>query len=142
MNTSTLTLVRRYITKNFDVYTNMCFGIQEKHTGDILSLNIFISEINDIFNINCKNICTEWYNSRLNQILANINKYLSKYRVVLTRTDWKVLDNNDNELNIDHMVNEFKDSYDEKFIRNLYNDWKLEKITKKTEEILKISGEI
>lgn len=132
-----LTLIRRYITKNFDLYIDNTVKIRYIHSGETIKLNNLIGEVSEIFDCDCIDICTDWYNSRLRQETEDLYKYLDKYRVDLGNINWVVLDNDDNEFQIRDMVKEFEGKYDEKFVRTLQNDWYVEKIYKNTEERLK-----
>ena len=132
-----ITLVRRYITKNFNVYVDDRFRIKDLHTGGTIKLGSLSDETEQIFGCDCTKIIDEWYAARMRQETKDIHEYLDKYRVDLGNINWIVLDNNNNEFSIRQMVKDFEGIYDEKFIRDIQNDWYIKKIYKNTEDRLK-----
>jgi len=135
----TVTLIRRYITKNFDVSVDDTITIKNQYTTGIHTLSSFITDTTEIFDYDCTDVCSKWYDARLRQKIKSIYRYLDKYRVRLGSINWEVLDINDNKLEIREMVKHFDGVYGEKFIRKVQNDWYLEKINKNTLEKLGLS---
>ncbi len=132
-----LTLIRRYVSKNFDIFIDTKFRIRDKFSGTTLKLDTLINEAEQIFDCECVNVCTDWYNARMRQETKDIYEYLDRYRVDLGDVNWVTLDRNNNEFSIRSMVKVFEGKYEEKFIRALYNDWYIQKIYKNTEDRLK-----
>jgi hypothetical protein len=134
-----VTLIRRYITNNFDVSVEDVIKIKSTHTNEVVTLSTFIADTSEIFDYNSNEVCVEWYDARLRQKIKSICRYLDKYRVFLGSVTWEVKDKDNNEFQIRDMVKSFDGVYDEKFIRKIQNDWYMDKIVKITKEMLKTS---
>lgn len=133
------TIIRKYITQHYQLVLGTVVRIEDKYTGQRMKQGDFIDELDDIFGYTTTDICNEWYDSCLRRLTKDLHEYLDKYRVLIGSVKWEIRDNDDNEFDIRDMVSKFEGNYEEKFIRALYNDWKINKIFKKTEELMKLS---
>ena len=133
------TLIRRYITQNYKLVLGDVVRIKDKYSGVMLKQADFIDEMDEIFGWTTTDICNDWYDASLRQLTKDIHEYLDRYRVFIGSVKWEIRDNDDKEFEIRDMVKQFTPNYEEKFIRAMYNEWKINKIYKKTEELMKLS---
>jgi len=134
-----LTLIRRYISQNYELYVDNSVKILDKFTGGNIRINHLVDETNQIFDFDCTKICNKWYDTCFNRETKDIQNYLSNYRVRLGSRNWETLDKDNNFFEIREMVKHFSDKYHEKFIRETHNNWYLKKIQKEVEKIIKIN---
>lgn len=136
-------IIRRFITKNYDIEFTNTVVIKDKYgRGELSGVFTLISETSDVFNTNTTDICNDWFNKKVKQMTNELQVYLSHYRVRLGLTNWEVIDEGGNLFQITDMVKKFEDKYSEKFIRAIYNDWKINLINIKSEELIRNAGKI
>lgn len=136
-------IIRRFITKNYELEFTDTVVIKDKYgQGEICGVYTLINETSEVFDVDTKEVCNDWFNKKVKEMTNELQEYLASYRVKLGITNWEVLDINDKPFKINHMVELFSNKYSEKFIRAIYNDWRINKINIKTEEFIRNSGRI
>jgi hypothetical protein len=110
-----------------DIHDDNIVIMNEHNTGNIM-FNEFVEEVNNIFGFYTNDVCDTWFEKRVLIVTKDIQDYLLDYRVSLGVTNWLVTHKDGSTFNINRMKIFFMDKYSDKFIHNIYNDWRMKKM--------------
>ncbi len=134
------TIVRRYVTSNYEIDFMDTVVIRDKSNSATFGVHNLITETSDIFNLDTTEVCQDWFKKRLNDTLGDVYRVLNMYRIRLGARNWEFLDSEGNPMNVKHIITQFDGKYSEKFIRTICNDWQINKIQEKSEELIRINA--
>ena len=123
---------------------NIFFGVCSSDNSIAYSIGKFIEHVNfyygewycDIEKKFLSEIIEEWFQNEKSKVIKDINNELLKLKVVLGSRTWQCIDEHGEIFFWKKLVIKFKDEYNKKLIKAVYDEWFENKVLEASEKIM------